>query len=282
MNLNDTGARIEQLLEGLHSVADPTIAERADDLVRLLVELYGAGLERIAETLVDEDQEALLHRLADDELVGGLLVLHGLHPVGVEERILAALDKVRPYLGSHAGGVEYLGVDEAGVVRLALQGSCDGCPSSTVTVALAIEKAIEAAAPEVTKVEVDGVTPAPTPASTAVPASGLLQIQPLKPIDPDWTSIGELERLAPGATTTVEGGRILVCRVDGALYAYRNLCGSCRAPLQAAGLAGEVLTCAACGTKFDVRLAGRSLDGAAAHLDPLPLLSSDGDIRLVV
>ncbi len=46
----------------------------------------------------------------------------------------AALDSVRPYLGSHGGDVELLGVDEdAGAVHLRLLGSCDGCPSSAVT-----------------------------------------------------------------------------------------------------------------------------------------------------
>ena len=69
-----------------------------------------------------------------------------------------ALDQVRPYLGSHAGGVELLGVDAAGVVHLRLEGSCDGCPSSVQTVKLAIERAIEEAAPEVAGVEVENLT----------------------------------------------------------------------------------------------------------------------------
>ena len=77
----------------------------------------------------------------------------------------AALDRVRPYLGSHAGGVEYLGVDEDGVAHLRLEGSCDGCPSSTVTVRLAVEDAVVEAAPEVIAVEVEGVAEAPAEAA---------------------------------------------------------------------------------------------------------------------
>jgi Fe-S cluster biogenesis protein NfuA len=92
--------------------------------------------------------------------VASLLVLHDLHPRSTAERVLAALETVRPYLGSHAGDVEYLGLDPDNVVRLRLAGSCDGCPSSAVTVNLAIEKAIEEAAPEVIRVEVEGVTSA--------------------------------------------------------------------------------------------------------------------------
>ena len=76
-------------------------------------------------------------------------MLHDLHPDGVETRIQAALERVRPYLGSHAGGIDYLGVDDAGVAHLRLQGSCDSCPSSGETVRDAVERAVLEAAPEV-------------------------------------------------------------------------------------------------------------------------------------
>jgi len=88
-------------------------------------------------------------------------VMHA-HPLDVDARIQRALDRVRPYLGSHAGGVEYLGVTD-GVARLRLEGSCHGCPSSTVTVQLAITGAVEEAAPEVTQVVVEGMTEPPGP-----------------------------------------------------------------------------------------------------------------------
>jgi Fe-S cluster biogenesis protein NfuA len=156
----EVGYRVEQLLTELRAVSDPATRDKAEELVRLLVELYGAGLDRIMEIVAGSSagRAELIARLADDELVASLLILHGLHPLSVEERVHQALDGVRPYLGSHAGDVELLGVDESGVVRLALRGSCDGCASSSVTVKLAIERAIEEAAPEVTSVQVSGVT----------------------------------------------------------------------------------------------------------------------------
>ena len=98
--------------------------------------------------------DTALDALAADELVSGLLLVHGLHPYDVTTRVAGALDSVRPYLGSHGGDVELLGVDDDGVVRLRLLGSCDSCPSSTVTLQLAVEGAIQAAAPEVTSIEV--------------------------------------------------------------------------------------------------------------------------------
>ena len=103
-------------------------------------------------------------RLLADPLVESLLLLHDLHPLDVDARIQRALDRVRPYLGSHAGGVQYLGVGADGVARLRLEGSCHGCPSSTVTVQLAIQGAVEDAAPEVTEVVVEGMTEPPGPA----------------------------------------------------------------------------------------------------------------------
>ena len=98
-----------------------------------------------------------MRRLADDELVANLLLLHGLHPDDVETRVQGALDRVRPYLGSHAGGVEFLGVDEDGVAQLQLKGSCDGCAGSAATVHNAVERAVLDAAPEVVRVHVEGV-----------------------------------------------------------------------------------------------------------------------------
>ena len=115
-----------------------------------------------------EDSQAL----AEDELVEHLLLLHGIHPTPLETRVRAALAKVRPYLESHGGDVELVAVDQ-GVVRLRLQGSCSGCPSSTMTLKLAIEDAIHKAAPDVEAIEAEGAS-APEPAPT------LLQIAPLE------------------------------------------------------------------------------------------------------
>ena len=70
-----------------------------------------------------------------------------------QRRVSDALDSVRPYLGSHGGDVSLLGVDD-GVVRLQFQGSCKSCPSSAVTLELAVEDAVRAAAPEISSIEV--------------------------------------------------------------------------------------------------------------------------------
>ena len=228
--------------------------------------LYAAGLERVLES-VDED---VVRRLADDELVGNLLVLHDLHPDDVDTRVQAALDRVRPYLGSHAGGVSLSGVDENGVVHLQLEGSCDGCPSSALTVKSAIEDAVLMAAPDVVAVEAEGmVEQAPGPA--------LLQIEPFRPREPGnaWTNL-DLD-VPPRTMSRVPAGdgEVLVANLDGTLVAYVDRCPACLVALSEGALIGGVLTCG-CGSSYDVHHAGRALEEAGEPLTPVPLLPDHG------
>src|ERR1700734_150496 len=169
------GARVEELLGILASEGGEATARAAEELVRLLLGLYGDGLSHIMAALRAEGPAGavILDRLLEDPLVESLVLLHDLHPLDVDQRIQRALDQVRPYLGSHAGGVTYLGVTQEGVAQLRLEGSCDGCPSSTVTVQLAIKGAIGDAAPAGTEVVVEGVTAPPaTPGGSPSPTSG--------------------------------------------------------------------------------------------------------------
>jgi Fe-S cluster biogenesis protein NfuA len=156
--------RIETLLDDLERLGDPAARATATELVQALLDMYGEGLRRIAER-VD------MREPARDELVGHLLFLHGLHPVPVQERVVGALDEMRPYLDAHGGDVRLLGIED-GVVRLQLQGSCSGCPSSAVTLRHGIEEAIHRAAPDVERIEAEDA-----PAEASPPA--LLQIDNL-------------------------------------------------------------------------------------------------------
>ena len=147
--MEDRVQRIEALLDAVGQQPEVT------ELVQALLELYGEGLARIVARL-----DGALLELADDELVSHLLLLHGLHPVPVEERVAGALAEMRPYLDSHGGDVRLLGVQD-GVVRLQLQGSCSGCPSSAITLRHGIEEAIYNAAPDVDRIEAEDAPAAP-------------------------------------------------------------------------------------------------------------------------
>jgi Fe-S cluster biogenesis protein NfuA len=147
--------RVEALLEAVETLpADAR--DTATELVTALLDLYGEGLARL---VAGADPVA-------DELVSHLLLLHGLHPVPLAERVRGALEDVRPYLASHDGDVELLGVEE-GVARLRLKGSCSGCPSSTVTLRTAVEEAIREAAPDIVEIVAED-DPAAPPALLAI------------------------------------------------------------------------------------------------------------------
>jgi Fe-S cluster biogenesis protein NfuA/nitrite reductase/ring-hydroxylating ferredoxin subunit len=248
-------------------------------------------LARILELL---DEQAVTPLLAD-KMVAGLLVLHDLHPQSTEERVLAALERVRPYLGSHAGDVEYLGLDPDGTVRLRLAGSCDGCPSSALTVKMAIEKGIEDVAPEVTKVEVEGVAPDPASPLTAgaVPEGAtmlpLMQVskQPEAPAA-TWVEVDGIEGLGQGQVVPmlVADTAAVVCNVAGSLYAYADRCSVCSSGLTGAKLEGALLACPGCAQRYDIVRAGRGMGGIGeskrVHLDPLPLLTENGGVRIAV
>jgi Fe-S cluster biogenesis protein NfuA/nitrite reductase/ring-hydroxylating ferredoxin subunit len=290
-DLRATGDRIEALLTASDS-AGPVARERAEELVRLVVDLYGAGLERLLDIAHDAGalSDDVMERLAADELVSGLLAVHGLHPYAVEDRIAQALDDVRPYLGSHGGDVELVDVSEDGVVRLRMLGSCDGCPSSAVTLQLAVEGAITAAAPEVTAVE---VAEAPRePAGGLIPLDALTVRLREPATGSTWEPVVAVGEVPSGRllAVSVAGLDIVLVRVGTATYAYRDGCPGCASSLVGSAverrlgdaLGTAVLTCPGCHQHFDACRAGAGLDDPGLHLEPLPLLERGGSIELAV
>jgi Fe-S cluster biogenesis protein NfuA/nitrite reductase/ring-hydroxylating ferredoxin subunit len=294
--LRAAGDRIEALIDA--SASGGVVArERAEELVRLVADLYGAGLERVLDIMYDRghlDDDALA-ALAADELVSSLLLVHGLHPYDVTTRVENALESVRPYLGSHGGDVELLDVTEDGVVRLRLLGSCDGCPSSSVTLTLAVEGAVEAAAPEITTIEVE--------TSDGADGSGngpLISVDSLRsrldPAEADaagaWEPAPLVAELEPGEVGgfTVAEVPVLACRIQADLFVFRDHCPRCTSRMAGATLerrlgypVGDgVLRCPTCRSHYDVRRAGACLDADGEHLAPLPLLIRDGVVSVAV
>jgi Fe-S cluster biogenesis protein NfuA len=157
------GERVEALLAELRTRAGPQAGDAAEELVGCLVELYGAGLTAIV-AILEADPDAgprLLAALAGDPLVESLLLVHDLHPLDADARINRALERLRPQVGSHAGAIEYLGIDDQGVAGLRLTASGHGCGSSSSTVREAVEEAVAEAAPEVAGVHVEEVMASP-------------------------------------------------------------------------------------------------------------------------
>jgi Fe-S cluster biogenesis protein NfuA len=168
--------KIESLISEVEGIADDKTRETVRELVQALLDLHGAGLERLMDIVFESGQAgpAIIEKFGHDPLTSSLLLLHNLHPLNLEERVLQALNQVRPFLGSHGGNVELLGISDDGVVRLRLEGSCHGCPSSQITLKHTIEEAIYAASPDVTAIEVEGVIELqPTSLDGFVPLSSI-------------------------------------------------------------------------------------------------------------
>jgi Fe-S cluster biogenesis protein NfuA/nitrite reductase/ring-hydroxylating ferredoxin subunit len=255
-------AEVEGLLDG---VAEQPQAMAA---VQAVVDLYGEGLFRIMDRLPEDLRAAI----AEDELVEHLLLVHDLHPLSLEERVGGALDEVRPYLDSHGGGVELVAIEDD-VVRLRLRGSCSGCPSSTVTLKLAIEDAIHKAAPEVAEIVAEGVAEPALPKIVQLPQAGGAAAD-------RWTTAGSLAEVSGGGAVvkTVAGESVLFARLGESLYAYRPPCPACGEPLGAGALDGTELVCGGCGHRYDPLRAGRCLEQPQLNLEPVPLLGSDAGL----
>jgi Fe-S cluster biogenesis protein NfuA/nitrite reductase/ring-hydroxylating ferredoxin subunit len=269
--------RVEGLLEVLEGLPDEKARQVGTDVAQALLDMYGEGLDRIVGVLAAHDDGTLARELADDELVSHLLLLHGLHPVSVQERVGEALQGVLPYLESHGGSVQLLGVED-GIVRLRLEGSCSGCPSSSMTLKLAIEDAIFKAAPDVEEVRAEGAV------EHAAPDAGLLQIEVVKPapsVAPGvWAMAGGMPQLSGGGVLLkeVSGESVLFLRPSERVYAYRPGCPACGESLEQGELRASELTCPGCANRYDVLRAGRCLDAPQLHLEPVPLLVDDAGL----
>ncbi len=279
------GDRIQTLLDSC-AASGAAAYERAQQLVREVVGLYGAGLERIMQLAADP---GMAERLATDDLVASLLLVHGLHPHDVHRRVSDALDRVRPYLGSHGGDVDLLEVT-GDTVRLAFTGSCKSCPSSAVTLELAVEDAVRAAAPEISSIAVLAAEPRTGP--SVIPSESLLAH-----VHSDghrhanghgpttWHRVPELAELEPGEVGgfAVSETTVLACRVGDQTYAYRDHCPVCDDTLAGSVLQDALLRCPRCQTDFDVVHAGAGLtDRSQDHLEPLPLLTRDGVLSVAL
>jgi Fe-S cluster biogenesis protein NfuA/nitrite reductase/ring-hydroxylating ferredoxin subunit len=274
--LQERVARMETLLEEIETLPDRNARSKAAEVVGALLDLYGEGLARMMEVVAEgEERERTFDAFAEDELVSHLLLLHGLHPLDLKTRVIMALEEVRPYLQSHGGNVELLGVKE-GVARLRMQGSCSGCPSSTVTLRLAIEEAIQKTAPDLEDIEAEGVAEEPKLAPTIVAGPTLRKKEKKRPQEDgaSWTVVGGLPQLSSGRMLVkeVSDEPVLFLKLGDDFYAYRRLCPGCGESLEGGGLDEAVLTCSGCSRRYDVRRAGRCLDDPQLHLEPIPLL----------
>jgi Fe-S cluster biogenesis protein NfuA/nitrite reductase/ring-hydroxylating ferredoxin subunit len=280
-------ARIETLVKDVAEFTDPHARATTEELVQALLDMYGEGLARLLELTAETEASglALIDTFANDELLSSLFLLHGLHPLDIETRVTQALDEVRPYLKSHGGNVEFVRVED-GIAHLRLQGSCHGCPGSTITLKLAIEEAIYKAAPDLNGLQVEGVTdPPPRPGKPVmfVPPRRKDSTRSTQQ-DGGWSVVEGLQSLSDGTlkVVTVQEKAVLFCQIADIYYAYHNRCGNCNAPLDDSRLEGATLSCSTCRRQYDVCLAGRCLDAPDLFLEAVPLLVENGKVKVAL
>jgi hypothetical protein len=144
LDVDQVVGRIEDLLA--ESGGGP-----AEELVRMLMQLYGAGLEKMVEIVRGTDYA---ERMADDKLIGSLLLLHDLHPVDAEVRLRTMLQKLERGFDSH---FKLEGIDD-GVARIRVEKNGSPLPAGMAEV---IERAALEAAPDLAGVEVAGLAAEP-------------------------------------------------------------------------------------------------------------------------
>lgn len=151
--------RVEELIAALEGLPDPAARAPARELVEVVLELHASALAGLLELVsAAEGGNALIERLAADDRVKGVLLLHGLHPHDFETRVRVAVERLRPHVGVQ--GVRVVAVDIAqDMVRLRVQisGSAAGRRPPAEQLRREIEDAIFEAAPDVADIRIEGL-----------------------------------------------------------------------------------------------------------------------------
>lgn len=258
MDFDKAVAELEALVETLEREGD----ERALLLLQLVDAIHRPALERIAAGDTS------------DPIAQALLQMYDISPPEDEVLVEEALDDVRPYIHSHGGQVELLGVKD-GVVELRMSGSCAGCAASAMTLKRGIEEALRNHYPgfrEVVAEEAEG---------TGAPQ--LLQIENLRrPVFADAYAASELE---PGqlAVTELDGIELLLANFEGEIYALLDGCPVDGHSLGGARLTAEgVIVCPWHNCAYDVR-SGVRVDGERSDgLRVVPVAMRNGTVQVAV
>ncbi len=279
--------RLEALIQDTERLPDEDARAHARALVQALMDFHGAAIARLLERIAETGEAGgdQIESLASDELISSLLLLYGLHPLDVETRVQNALERVRPYLKSHGGNVELIGVSE-GAVCAADAGKLPRLSQLGDDAQARHRGGDLRGGADVARIEVEGVV--------APPPGGLIEIKPL-PAPRRSPRSGRLcqRRLggSRGPRHAARGDRPPARSLGptgpgrpgrGRTYAYGPTCPGCGADLSERSLDETELVCGGCDRRFDVLHAGRELEDSILHLDPFPLLVESGRVRIAV
>lgn len=275
--LEELAKRVDDAVAALADL-DPKARAVAEELKSALEAVHRAGLVTIVRRMREDDRaRAVLFELVDDPVVHLLLSLHEIirpDPVTHANRVLVT---VRPQLQSHGGDVTLVRVED-GIAYVRLEGACNGCSMSSVTLRNLVQEALVEGVPSITAVEVLPNEPSPT----------LIPLEALRigPSRDGWARMGPAADVADGdvtvrslTTDAGESAEVLVISVDRRLSAYRNECAHEAMPLDNAilDLGNGTLTCPWHGFCYDAS-SGECLSAPGAQLEQLPLRVDNGDV----
>lgn len=266
-------------LERMEQLPDDQTREEIFALLDGIDAVHRIALGRLMDRLIELGSMSLVAQLTRDPMIQTVLEMYDLitvdEPDPVDERtqVEQALTSVYPYMESHGGHLEVLGVDE-GRVRVRLSGSCGDCPGSAGTLTRVVEVALREGFPGFRALVVE--EPLPVVVAPSVPARRSLR-------RPRWVTVGQMDDLLPGELRAVwpEGDSLLLTRLGDEVYAFRDGCppGS-PLTLHTGQLDGTTLICPWHGCRYDIRT-GKRLD-AEGKLEVLPVAVHDGAIKIAV
>jgi Fe-S cluster biogenesis protein NfuA len=150
--------RIGELVGELENIADPELRVSTKSLVQLLLDLHSVGLERAMEIVASagESGQRTIDELGRDPLVSSLLVLYGLHPLGLESRVAQAVERLQPRVRRAGGKLELLSIHNGGV-RLHMRTTDHICGSTAKTIKAMVEDTLYEAAPDLSHLLIEGL-----------------------------------------------------------------------------------------------------------------------------
>jgi hypothetical protein len=184
---NDFQQRVQKiggLVHDLETIADPASRAAAKELVQLLMDLHGTGLERILEIIFQSGDQGprIIDDLGQDPLVSSLLILYGLHPEELQTRVERKLEQICSKLHKMGAEAKLISVNGSDV-RLHVTVDGHACGSTSRTVKTTVEEAVYEAAPDLTSLTVEGLEE-PNPSGFVAMERLLGSSSPLQPSAP--------------------------------------------------------------------------------------------------
>lgn len=273
----------DQLIQEFEEHPDEEVREKVFQLLNAVDRLHRPGLRGLMQLLESKNLWGIIETARTDPAIRTLLELYDLMPQTEEQQVQKALDRVRPYVHSHGGEIDVLGVTD-GVVWVRLKGSCHGCSGSAVTLKRGVEEALRQGFPGFKGLEVEEPPPA-----TGGPSFISLEEVAEAPGKPIFLDALRLEEVPCGGMKGVvlEGVNVLICNLDGEVYAFQNACQGRGLPLDMGELRGETIICRWHGCRYDART-GKAIPGsddrhtAEVDLELFPVAVTEGLIQVAV